>query len=155
MHSGDKEALEIANAELYAAVENADLDRMEALWADGELGEDAVCIHPGWRMVTGRGAILRSWALIMANTTYIQFFLTDVRVRLEGDTGIVSCAESILTAAEEGESADFAAGGSMVSTNVFRRMDSGWRLWLHHASPVLAPGGDETAESGGAPGEEG
>ena len=29
------------------------------------------------------------------------------------------------------------AGGRAVATNVFRRTPEGWRLWLHHASPVL------------------
>ena len=37
------------------------------------------CVHPGWPVLTGRGEVLRSYALIMANTEYIQFFLTDVR----------------------------------------------------------------------------
>jgi 1,2-phenylacetyl-CoA epoxidase PaaB subunit len=30
-----------------------------------------------------------------------------------------------------------------VATNVFRRSSAGWRLWVHHASPVLAGDDDE------------
>jgi hypothetical protein len=35
------------------------------------------------------------------------------------------------------------AGGRAVATNVFRRTPSGWRLLVHHASPVLAGGEQE------------
>ena len=38
-----------------------------------------VCVHPGWPPVPRPGQVLRSWALVMAGTPYIQFFLTDVR----------------------------------------------------------------------------
>lgn len=136
-------AVEAANAELYAAFEAGDLDRMSAVWADGALGESVACVHPGWPMVRGRSAVLRSWALIMANTSYIQFFLTDVDIRVEGDVAVVTCSENILTAAEEDSGTEFAAGGRIVATNVFRRTDGGWRLWLHHGSPVLTPAEEE------------
>ena len=36
-----------------------------------------------------------------------------------------------------GEAVAGLAGGRAVATNVFRRTPDGWRLWLHHASPVL------------------
>lgn len=147
---GDRAAaVEAANAELYAAFEAGDLDRMGAVWADDTPEESVCCVHPGWPMVCGRPEVLRSWALIMANTTYIQFFLTDVNIRVEGGVAVVTCSENILTAAEQGSGADFAAGGRVVSTNVFRLTDSGWRLWLHHGSPVLTPAeGEEGDESG-------
>lgn len=140
-------AVEAANTELYAAFEAGDLDRMGAVWADGALAESVACVHPGWPMVRGRTAVLRSWALIMANTTYIQFFLTDLDIRVDGEVAVVTCSENILTAAEEGSGAEFAAGGKVVSTNVFRGTETGWRLWLHHGSPVLTPAeGEENDE---------
>jgi ketosteroid isomerase-like protein len=121
-----------ANAGLYAAVEEGDFDRMAALWVDGPNAESALCVHPGWSPVRGRSAVLRSWAVIMANTSYIQFFLTDVRAEMAGETAVVTCGESILTAVD-----DDLGGGQAVATNVFRRTSAGWRLWIHHASPVL------------------
>ena len=70
----------------------------------------------------------------MANTPYIQFFLTDVDVRVAGDTAVVTCTENILTAvSQEGSS------GQVVATNVFRRRAEGWRLQVHHGSPVMGP----------------
>lgn len=142
-------AVEAANASLYAALESGDYDAMTALWVDGEWGDSARCVHPGWMGVVGRGAILRSWALIMANTAYIQFFLTDLVVSVNGDVGVVGCVENVLT--ELGTDVDGTAalgGGRVETTNVFVRTPDGWRIWQHHASPVLAPDDrDDTDES--------
>ena len=103
-------------------------------------------MHPGWPVLTGRGEVLRSYALIMANTEYIQFFLTDLRVSVAGDTALVTCTENILSggpAPQEGDELGPLVGQLVVATNVFRRTADGWKLWSHHASPVLAESGDE------------
>ncbi|MDN3353893.1 nuclear transport factor 2 family protein [Actinomadura sp. DC4] len=132
----DVSAVEAVNAEFYAAFESADLDRMGLVWADGPQAEEVVCVHPGWPLLRGRGTVLRSWALIMANTPYIQFVLTDTQVRVSGDQAILTCSENIITAVEESANA-LTSGGSVVTTNAFIRTDEGWRMWLHHGSPVL------------------
>jgi hypothetical protein len=76
----------------------------------------------------------------MANTPYIQFFLTDVVVSVEADVASVTCTENILTGDESTGPSAF-GGGSAVATNVFLRTPQGWRMWIHHSSPVLsAPG---------------
>jgi ketosteroid isomerase-like protein len=144
---GSLASLEAANLALYAAVEAADFESMSALWVDGPAGDSSVCVHPGWPAVVGRGQVLRAWALIMANTTYIQFFLTDVCSWVVDDVGIVSCQENILTGLDAGPSGGVAdlSGGRVVATNVFRRTPQGWRAWLHHASPVLTA--DDTGET--------
>jgi len=132
----DIDAVTAANQELYSAFETADLDRMEAIWDDAD---DVQCVHPGWPLLVGRARIMRSWSVLMANTSYIQFFLTDVTTAIDGDVAFVTCQENILTGIEDPEAG---LGGSqrVVTTNVFRRRPERWRLWLHHASPVLAPG---------------
>lgn len=136
----DVEAVEAANTALYDAFETGDIDLMSALWLDDDVAEDVTCVHPGWAPVHGRGAVLRSWSMIMANTAYIQFFLTDVTVQVNGDVAVVTCGENILTG-DAGDTEDDAspgfAGGRAVATNIFRRTGDGWRLWVHHASPVL------------------
>lgn len=124
------------HAEFYAAFEAGDFDRMSDVWADGPYADGVSCVHPGWTMLRGREEVLRSWALIMANTTYIQFVLTDVETDVYGDHAVVTCKENVLTADEDTE-AGFLAGGSIVATNVFVRSDGEWRLLLHHGSPVL------------------
>ncbi len=122
--------VEAANAALYAAFEAADVDAMQDVWDDVDPGA-LVCVHPGWPMLRGRSAVLRSWSAVMAGTEYIQFFLTDVHVTVVGDSAVVTCTENVLTSADVGENA------SVVATNVFVRRPDGWRLQVHHGSPVL------------------
>ena len=124
-----------ANAELYAAFEDGDVNRMEAIWDDAD---DVCCVHPGWPMLRGRSRVLRSWSVIMANTNYIQFFLTSVEATVDADVAVVTCEENILTAVADPDGG-LSQSAKVVSTNVFRRRDDEWRLWLHHGSPVLAP----------------
>lgn len=135
----ERHAVEAANARLYLAFEQGDAPAMAALWVDGEAAESAVCVHPGWPALLGRPAVLRSWSLIMANTAYVQVFLTDVRTTVHGDIAVVTCTEDVLTGLDAG---DGLSGGRVVATNVFRRGADGWRVWVHHASPLLAPRAD-------------
>jgi ketosteroid isomerase-like protein len=155
MSSADRTALVDLNDELYAAFENADLDRMGALWADGGLAHSVVCVHPGWPSLRGREEVMRSWAMIMANTSYIQFVLTDVEVAVAADVAVVTCVENIITAADEESSPESTAfaGAKGVATNVFRRTETGWRLWVRHGSPVLSGAGE--VDEGGGVGQDG
>ena len=123
-----------ANQAFYAAVETGDLDGLRALCS---ASRDLVCVHPGAEPIHGTAAVLRSWALIMANTGYIQFFLTDVEVTVSEGVAAVTCSENILTAGDRSteEAATF-HGGKALALNVFTREQDGWRLWLHQASPV-------------------
>jgi ketosteroid isomerase-like protein len=136
---GDAEAVRAANAALYDAFEAGDIDLMTAVWLDGSAAETVTCVHPGWAPLHGTGPVLRSWSMIMANTSYIQFVLTDVTVSVAGDTAVVTCGENMLTGmpSTAADPSPGLAGGRAVATNVFRRTSSGWRLWVHHASPVL------------------
>jgi ketosteroid isomerase-like protein len=126
---------EEANAAFYAAIEIGDLDQLEALW---DAADDLVCVHPGAGLLTGRSRVLRSWAAILANVDYIQFVLSDVVVRVSGDTAVVTCTENVLTG--DGTALH---GGSAIATNVFRRRDDRWRLWVHHTSASPGVGDDD------------
>ncbi|MGW6270506.1 nuclear transport factor 2 family protein [Streptomyces sp. NPDC055060] len=174
----DVEQVEQANTAFYEALERGDFDELSDIWLDADTalepddrddrddrdaldgrddediaedGDEASisCVHPGWPVLTGRGEVLRSYALIMANTEYIQFFLTDVHVGVAGDTALVTCTENILSGGpppEAGGELGPLVGQLVVATNVFRRTVDGWKLWSHHASPVLAETDDEEGE---------
>ena len=135
----DRATLEAANAAFYTAFETGDLDAMRALWLDAE---DTVCIHPGAMPVRGAGAVHRSWALVMANTSYIQFFLTDVEVSLRADVATVTCTENVLTG-DDRTGPDVFGGAIALATHVFVRTREGWRLWVRHAAPVLSEADDD------------
>ncbi|WP_411087417.1 nuclear transport factor 2 family protein [Streptomyces sp. 061-3] len=145
--AADIAAVEQANTAFYEAMERGDLDELSGLWLPGE-DLTISCVHPGWPVLSGRGEVLRSYALIMANTEYIQFFLTDVGVSMTGDTALVTCTENILSGgpAEDGGELGPLVGQLVVATNVFRRTVDGWKLWSHHGSPVLADSDDDDEE---------
>uniref|UniRef100_UPI003966C2B1 nuclear transport factor 2 family protein n=2 Tax=unclassified Streptomyces TaxID=2593676 RepID=UPI003966C2B1 len=131
-------------------MERGDFEEISTLWLD-DGATPISCVHPGWPVLTGRGEVLRSYALIMANTEYIQFFLTDVKTSLTTDVAIVTCTENILSGgpAEDGAELGPLVGQLVVATNVFRRTPDGWKIWSHHGSPVLAESGDEDDEEPG------
>jgi uncharacterized protein (TIGR02246 family) len=132
------EEAERANLALYAAFENADLDALEELWDDAD---DVACVHPGSPVLTGRRDVLRSWTALLANSGYLQFVLSNVQIRISGEVAVVTCEENILA---DISAQDGLIGGTAVATNVFRRRDGRWRLWVHHSSPVAT--GDEVTD---------
>ncbi|MFB6986490.1 nuclear transport factor 2 family protein [Streptomyces sp. NPDC056178] len=145
--AADIAAVEQANTSFYEAMERGDFEELSGLWLPGE-DLTVSCVHPGWPVLTGRGEVLRSYALIMANTEYIQFFLTDVGVSMTGDTALVTCTENILSGgpAEDGNALGPLVGQLVVATNVFRRTPDGWKLWSHHGSPVMTESDEDEDE---------
>ncbi|MCQ1576283.1 nuclear transport factor 2 family protein [Streptomyces parvus] len=145
--AADIAEVEAANTAFYEALERGDHEEVSDRWLPGE-DLTVSCVHPGWPVLTGRGEVLRSYALIMANTEYIQFFLTDVNIAMTGDTALVTCTENILSGgpAEEGNALGPLVGQLVVATNVFRRTTDGWKLWSHHGSPVLTESDEDDDE---------
>ncbi|MFD4026341.1 nuclear transport factor 2 family protein [Streptomyces sp. NPDC058576] len=145
--AADIAEVEAANTAFYEALERGDYEELSDRWLPGE-DLTVSCVHPGWPVLTGRGEVLRSYALIMANTEYIQFFLTDVNIAMTGDTALVTCTENILSGgpAEEGNALGPLVGQLVVATNVFRRTPDGWKLWSHHGSPVLTDSDEDDDE---------
>ena len=131
------------HADFYAAFEQADFDAMSELWADDD---GVVCVHPAAPPIRGRAAVMRSWLALMADVPYIQFFLTDVEATVTDGLATVSCVENVLSAGADTPLGVF-AGGRAVATNVFRKTSTGWRLWVHHASPVLSTTQQEQEET--------
>lgn len=119
-----------AHRALYDAVETGDIDLMRSLWVDDP---STCCIHPNAGALFGTAAVLRSWSMIMANSAYLQFFLTEVEVGRPsgGDLAVVTCQESVLA---DGSSVDSFTGASAQCTALLVRTDSGWRYWSRHAS---------------------
>jgi ketosteroid isomerase-like protein len=113
-----------ANRNFYDAHEARDLDAMRAVW---DHGEHTVCIHPGWPILRGWPLVEESWRRIFAGPGRNQFILTNDVVTVQGDVAWVTLDENLV---------DGAAAGTIAATNVFARRDEGWRLVLHHGSPV-------------------
>ncbi len=113
-------------AAFYKALEQADLDAMMDVWADVD---NIACVHPMGPRLEGPGEISESWRRIFQNGAKMRFRISDVQALSDGDVAVHVLHENITVASRDGES-------TVLATNVYRRIDDGWYMVLHHASPA-------------------
>ncbi len=118
----DEEDVLAANGRYYAAFATHDLAAMNALWA---LRTPASCVHPGWMILEGRDDVMASWASILGNETQPRVVPGGAKAVIVCDMAMIHCRE-------------FVAGAGLMATNLFVREDGEWRIFHHHASPVMA-----------------
>lgn len=113
-------------AAFYDAMQNADLERLMACWADED---DVICIHPGGPRLIGLGAIRSAFESIFQNGP--------IRVQPEGVLKIDALASAVHSLRERVEllTPDGLVDTVVMTTNVFHKTAQGWRLVAHHASP--------------------
>lgn len=114
----------VANQAFYDAHERRDLAAMGSLW---EHSDRTVCIHPGWPILRTWPVIEESWRRIFAGPGRTQFILTNHAVAVDGDVAWVTLEENLV---------DSGATGTVAATNLFVLTDAGWKLVVHHGSPV-------------------
>ncbi len=119
---------EQAEAAFYRALEQADLGAMMAVWAEDE---EIVCIHPGGARLIGLAAVRDAWREIFAAGPRLRFRLLDTRVQPGRMVSVHSLVERITV------SGDLRAHLAL-ATNVYVLSTSGWRMLMHHASPMPA-----------------
>jgi ketosteroid isomerase-like protein len=131
----DREAVIEANREFYRAFESLDLEQMERLWM-----RDAaiVCVHPGWRRLSGWGPVMNSWERIFDSAFEMKFEVQEVEIRISGDLAVVVTEENLTQRGYDG-----VARALVIATNVFERVGHKWAMVLHQGSPVMQPPGDE------------
>jgi uncharacterized protein (TIGR02246 family) len=120
----------------YEALERADLATMMAVWAETD---DVVCIHPSGPRLVGFEAVRQSWAQIFAGAAQLRVETTGVQ-RFDGPTVAVHSLVETVAAASGG------ASGSVHATNVYELTEGGWRMVVHHASPLPEPPAEEPPE---------
>jgi len=123
------ETLSRANLGFYEAFQTLDPEKMDAVWAETE---DVTAVHPGWALIKGRSAVMESWRRIFENPSMMQFAVTGVELRVEGNVGWVTCTENI-TSLVDGQVGESRVQG----TNVYVRRGTEWRMVHHHGSPVM------------------
>jgi ketosteroid isomerase-like protein len=121
-----------ANRAFYDAFERLDAEAMERCWAPGD---EPACVHPGGPWLHGAEQVMASWEAVMANTAYIEFDIEVQAVHVADPVAWVACVERIRTSSATG-----VAEAEVAATNVFVLGTDGWRLTLHHGSPVVRPG---------------
>ena len=129
-----------AASAFYDAFERADLAAMMAVWAEAD---DVVCVHPRGPRLVGFDAVRQSWAAIFAGGSGLRV-ATREPCTFEGPSIAVQSVVEMLSA--PGSEAD---PSPVSATNVFELTEHGWRLVIHHASPlpVTEPVAEEEASA--------
>ena len=97
-----------------------------------------VCIHPGWRKLTGWGPIMNSWERIFDGIFEMKFELRDLHLIAGGDMAAVVTEENLTQRGYEGTMRT-----QVLATNIYERVGNRWMMVLHHGSPVMQPADDE------------
>lgn len=116
-----------AEAAFYAAFEARDLDAMMTVWADDD---NVACVHPMTVPLAGHGAVRVGWKSIFDAAGKFAVQTETLSLQQVGDV-VIHCVKEYLTIGDE-----TAPRPPILATNVYRRDDAGWRMWLHHASPI-------------------
>jgi ketosteroid isomerase-like protein len=116
-----------AEAAFYDALARSDLDKMMSVWAEDD---EVVCIHPGGPRLVGLSPIREIWRQMMVNGARLGIEISEAVVTGNTMMAVHSVFEQI--------SIDQARRRSplIAATNVYRYGAEGWRMVMHHASPV-------------------
>ncbi len=110
----------------YEAMQQADIERLMACWADEE---DIVCVHPGGPRLLGHGAVRAAFEAFFANGS-VQVSPHKVRRLEAGNCSVHSVVERVAIMTDDGPRHAW-----VMATNVYAKTAQGWRLVAHHASP--------------------
>lgn len=117
---------EDAEQAFYEAAEAGDLDALMAVWAEDD---EVVCVHPNGERLIGQAAIRDSWRKILSAGRKLQ-------VRIEQPVrwqGLMLATHNVIeTVIIDGENETL----QLAASNVYVRGATGWRLLVHHASPI-------------------
>ncbi len=130
MTPGVEQEILTLNRAFYDAFESLDMDAMRSVWT---CTPQDVCIHPGWEIHQGWLEIQESWRAIFAGSSYMRFQLTEVNVFGRKGMTAVTCIENIYSV-----SGPVAQHARVACTNLFVETEGGWKMTLHHGSPIAS-----------------
>jgi uncharacterized protein (TIGR02246 family) len=118
----------------YEALERGDLEGMMAVWAEDE---DVICVHPGGERLAGQDQIRESWTRIFASGPQGRVQVAN-QVAISGMMLAVHSVHENFTlpGAKPGQPGAEALPVPILATNVYLRTAAGWKMIVHHASPV-------------------
>jgi len=118
---------EAAEAAFYDAFEARSLDTMMAVWADDE---SIACIHPLAAPLNGRVAVAAGWRSMFEAAGQFRVQVEVAHEIREANRVIRIVRETLIIGQET------APRPPILATNVYRKQADGWRMVLHHASPL-------------------
>lgn len=111
----------------YAAFTAGDMEAMRELWLEAEFTS---CIHPMGDRLAGTVAVLKSWETILKNTADVLIEISDRVIQEQQQIAIHTLIENIHLVDKPEQTFQFLA------TNIYQHTTQGWKLLLHHASPM-------------------
>jgi len=111
----------------YEALERGDLDAMMAVWSEDD---EIVCVHPGGARLAGYSLVREAWRRVFAGGARLKVQLLALSTVHGPFAAVHSVIEQIGVVGDKNLSAP------VVATNVYVRGALGWRMIVHHASPV-------------------
>ncbi len=115
-------------AQFYEALQQGNLERLMALWADDD---EIVCVHPGGGRLVGAAAIRTSFEAIFANGG-VPAVPEQVHRLQQIGSALHHLVERITIATESGIQQAW-----VLATNYYVKTALGWRIAAHHASPGM------------------
>jgi ketosteroid isomerase-like protein len=123
-----------AEEAFYRAFERADLTEMMGVWAEDD---GIVCVHPGGARHVGVADVRESWRRMFAQGPRLKFRLAGTRIHGGPTMSVHNLLEHVSLIGEPQPATP------LLATNIYILTNRGWRLLLHHASPLaedqLAP----------------
>jgi len=136
----DKDLVLEVNTRFYKALGTRDLELMGTVFVHDHR---AGCMHPGWVMLKGWEAIRQSWENVFNPQDQLEIKLHNLAVELEGDSAWVTCIQELVYI-----NRDPVTQNVSVSTNIFEKNGSGWKMVIHQASPMPISAQEEVGEEG-------
>ncbi len=125
-------------AAFYDALQNGDIDKLMACWADED---EIVCVHPGGPRVVGLTAIRATFESMFSNGTVRAWPERLRKVETLG-SAVHHLVERVEVLTPQGPRQAW-----VIATNVYHKTAQGWRLVAHHASPGSASEIQEVAQA--------
>jgi ketosteroid isomerase-like protein len=112
----------------YDALTRSDLKAMMQVWSEEE---EVICVLPGGARAVGLDEIREAWQTLFSSQTRL-----GVRLSHEVITSTLTMAvHSVLE--HVSINADIHRVSPMIATNAYAMGSSGWRMVLHHVSPIF------------------
>jgi ketosteroid isomerase-like protein len=122
---------EAAESAFYAAFEACSLDAMMAVWA----ADDSIaCIHPLAAPLNGHAAVAAGWRSMFEAAGQFRMQIETAHEIREARQ-VIRIVREYLIIGQETEPRP-----PILASNVYRKEADGWRMVLHHASPLQVGG---------------
>lgn len=118
---------EAAEAAFYAAFEAHSLDAMMAVWGSDDT---IACVHPLAAPLDGRVAVAAGWRSMFEAAGQFRI-RAELVCEMRAPTQVIRIVREYLVIGQETEPRP-----PILASNVYRKETDGWRLVLHHASPL-------------------